>query len=1073
MQLRASGAVFAAALLTLAAAAPAANAARDPLNAYRVAATPQNKERLASAGYDMVEGDHGSYLEVYGTAKQASALKRDGVAPQLVGKANVAAQAADVPVGDDSTYTVYRRYDRVPTDTKEQFLELYDRIEGMSIAKKVVLGQTHMGRDIVALKITQDAKARTDNTRPAVLYNAQQHAREWLAGETCRRTLEYFTSNYGQTTPDGLIATELVNTRELWFMCISNPDGYEYTFTPGNRLWRKNMRDNNANGVLGEPVDGVDPNRNHATHWGYDNEGSSDDFTSETYRGPGPDSEPETKAIKKLWGMVDFKFEKNDHTASELLLWPNGFQQYTPTPDDELFEAYAGTDAVPAIADKTQNADGSWTITGNRFDPDIGAELYITNGDLSDDAYAEGILAYTPEGSLPDDPALGQFEFQDVEADIEQEFQRHKQFVLDLARSADDPGNPVSHLGNTVQNFYVETFTDSYGDPQPVQVVAKKSLGDVRLRYRINDGAVRTVATSKFTGGERFDTEPGLYYHRLRGTVTGTNPGDEVEVWFEGGRRSSPHFTYTARAETGAKVLIMSAENYTAGVPTYPDTSGPTYLSYYTDALEANGVAYDIYDVDKRGNRSPDWLGVLSHYDAVIWYTGDDYLTRKPGQPAATGTARLAVEEMIDVRHFLNEGGKLFFTGKSAGQQWAEGNPFRNFGFPEPGEAANGAWCSNALPEFNEDDPTQADGCIAHNNDFLQYYLGAYLYLAPGGSFDAAANRPYPLRGTGPFAGLTWRFDETGANNQDHSATFAVTSSVLDPARFPMFADSRSVADWLRPGAAPFGPYSGTMYLSAGADSQAYKRFGKTLDLTGATAPRLDFELSADLEPGWDFLVVEARDVTTDPNSDAWTTLAEVDTDGAAGTADVSLTTQDTGDSCDAGLHTNTDAPHPFLLHYWSPTCDPQGTTGAWNGFTGSTSGWRHWTSDLSAYAGKKVDIRISVITDWGTLGLGTWIDDVRVSNGSTTLEFNDFETDLGGWTIGPPPAGTDIEINGWVRRTEQFKEGGVVATNDTLYTGFGFEGINESARNEFMKRTLTHLGVLATRRRPAPPPAR
>ena len=60
---------------------------------------------------------------------------------------------------------------------------------------------------------------------------------------------------------------------------------------------------------------------------------------------------------------------------------------------------------------------------------------------------------------------------------------------------------------------------------------------------------------------------------------------------------------------------------------------------------------------------------MLSHYDAVLWYTGDDYLTRQPGQPAGTGTARLAVEEMIDVRHFLNEGGKLFYTGKSAGQQ--------------------------------------------------------------------------------------------------------------------------------------------------------------------------------------------------------------------------------------------------------------------------------------------------------------------------------------------------------------------------------------------------------------------
>ena len=65
--------------------------------------------------------------------------------------------------------------------------------------------------------------------------------------------------------------------------------------------------------------------------------------------------------------------------------------------------------------------------------------------------------------------------------------------MLDLARSADDPANPISHMGNTVENFYVETFADSYGDPQTVQVVAKKSLGDVKLRYRINDGAVKTV----------------------------------------------------------------------------------------------------------------------------------------------------------------------------------------------------------------------------------------------------------------------------------------------------------------------------------------------------------------------------------------------------------------------------------------------------------------------------------------------------------------------------------------------------------------------------------------------------
>ena len=108
-----------------------------------------------------------------------------------------------------------------------------------------------------------------------MLFNAQQHAREWLAGETCRRTLEYFVTSYG----DNARVTRLVDTRELWFVCISNPDGHEYTFTPGNRLWRKNMADNDGDGVRGEPNDGVDPNRNFATNFGLDDEGSSSDPT--------------------------------------------------------------------------------------------------------------------------------------------------------------------------------------------------------------------------------------------------------------------------------------------------------------------------------------------------------------------------------------------------------------------------------------------------------------------------------------------------------------------------------------------------------------------------------------------------------------------------------------------------------------------------------------------------------------------------------------------------------------------------------------------------------------------------
>ena len=67
-------------------------------------------------------------------------------------------------------------------------------------------------------------------------------------------------------------------------MLVANPDGYQYTFDV-ERLWRKNLRDNDGDGQI-TISDGVDPNRNFPNHFGYDEEGSSSIFSSQTYRGP-------------------------------------------------------------------------------------------------------------------------------------------------------------------------------------------------------------------------------------------------------------------------------------------------------------------------------------------------------------------------------------------------------------------------------------------------------------------------------------------------------------------------------------------------------------------------------------------------------------------------------------------------------------------------------------------------------------------------------------------------------------------------------------------------------------------
>ena len=190
------------------------------------------------------------------------------------------------------------------------------------LAKIVVIGQSGQGQDIVALKVTQNARNVKDGERPAMLFSAVNHAREWIAAEVGRRMPTWWLEH----ADDPQIA-DLLGRSELWFLPIQNPDGYDHTFTCGpgfraaanepcgatlvtdpadplrgtyvyknaegivrapnaaqpdpalrkstNRLWRKTVRDNDGNGIPGDGSDGVDPNRNYPTAWGLDEEGAS------------------------------------------------------------------------------------------------------------------------------------------------------------------------------------------------------------------------------------------------------------------------------------------------------------------------------------------------------------------------------------------------------------------------------------------------------------------------------------------------------------------------------------------------------------------------------------------------------------------------------------------------------------------------------------------------------------------------------------------------------------------------------------------------------------------------------
>jgi Zinc carboxypeptidase len=69
-----------------------------------------------------------------------------------------------------------------------------------NLVKLEVLGHTHQGRELIALKVTQRAGDVPDGSRPAVLYSSNQHAREWICLEVTRRLLHYFIDACARTT---------------------------------------------------------------------------------------------------------------------------------------------------------------------------------------------------------------------------------------------------------------------------------------------------------------------------------------------------------------------------------------------------------------------------------------------------------------------------------------------------------------------------------------------------------------------------------------------------------------------------------------------------------------------------------------------------------------------------------------------------------------------------------------------------------------------------------------------------------------------------------------------------------
>ncbi|WP_329446057.1 M14 family zinc carboxypeptidase [Streptomyces sp. NBC_01426] len=958
--LAASALVFGTTLAALPVAAQAqptaedGSAASDEVRVYDADITREQVPLVLAAGQDAHElaeraPEHGTAkVELFLTAGQAKELAARGVKPverRIAAGATARAKAA----GDG----VFRPYSG-KGGLQEEILRTAQ--ENPALTKVVSIGKTVQGKDILALKVTKNAKKAKDGDKPAVLYMSNQHAREWITPEMTRRLMHQTLDGYGK---DARI-TRLVDNTELWFLLSANPDGYDHTFTADSaRLWRKNLHDNNGDGKI-TAGDGVDLNRNFPYKWGYDNEGSSPNEASETYRGPKAGSEPETAALDRFEKRIGFEYAINYHSASELLLYGVGWQVATPTPDDVAYKALAGTPENPAVPG---------------YYPQLSSELYTTNGEADGHAgNVNGVMMFTPEMTTcqtaaasdpndrwkPEDCASG-FNFPDDEKLIQAEFAKNVPFALAVGESAARPDQPASSVGLKAADFTVDPFATSYvarGEDQTVAVTARKALKDKELNFRINGGRTHDEGLNAWKGGETYGGEDNNWFDEYRAKVDGARPGDKVEVWFTGrdrsGKRvSSEHFTYTVAERPRADVLVIAEE----GAPAQ-------HARTYVDALRANGRSAAVWDVAVQGTPHP--LGVLSHFRTAVHYTG----AKSPG-----GDTQLAI------RDFLNEGGKLIEAGELAG-----------------GNAQVGP---------------------AVTNDFSQYWLGAY--------GRAGVSAPTGFTGAGGLAGATGGLGDAAGNPLNAPGSYTVTSDTLPAAQFPRFKSAQ--AGQYAGVVNPYAPYAGAGMASALHTDDDWKRLTRTVDLTKVSAadkPALRMALNWNTEEGYDHAALEARTA----GGEDWTTLPE-----ANGLTSAAVPTE-----CEGGFLLNG---HPFLRHYLTLDgggCAPQGTSGAWNSFTGSSGGWKQVSFDLSAYAGKTVEVSLSYVTDPGSGGRGVFADEARLNVAGADQAVEGFETSLGAWGAGPAPAGSPDVPGDWSRSGELFTSYAAVTTRDTVLVGFGLE---------------------------------
>ncbi|WP_026563697.1 immune inhibitor A domain-containing protein [Bacillus sp. UNC41MFS5] len=142
-------------------------------------------------------------------------------------------------------------------------------------------------------------------------------------------------------------------------------------------------------------------------------------------------------------------------------------------------------------------------------------------------------------------------------------------------------------------------------------------------------------------------------------------------------------------------------------------------------------------------------------------------------------------------------------------------------------------------------------------------------------------------------------------------------------------------------------PFAGKFSFWGGTGDESDNNMVTSVDLTGKNSATLDFDAYYKIEDEWDYAFVQV----SEDNGTTWTSLSNANTTSRVV----------------SGVYPTIPANLP--------------------GFTGDSNGWTKQSFDLSAYAGKKIQLKFRYITDWGYNDTGFFVDNVKVTaDGSSIL---------------------------------------------------------------------------------------